>query len=41
MSRSFPRSAWGIVMLANRNVPIDARVSAAYRIMTALAANGH
>jgi CubicO group peptidase (beta-lactamase class C family) len=30
-----------IVMLANRNVPTDARVSAAYRIMTALAASGH
>jgi beta-lactamase class C len=36
-----PEKRLAIVMLANRNFPIDARVSAAYQIMTTLAANGH
>ena len=36
-----PEKRLAIVMLANRNFPIDARVRAAYQIMTALAANGH
>jgi beta-lactamase class C len=32
-----PRKRLGIVMLANKNFPIDARVTAAYRILTSLA----
>ena len=32
-----PKKRMGIVMLANRNFPIDARVKAAHAIITALA----
>ncbi|WP_176057045.1 class C beta-lactamase [Paraburkholderia sp. BCC1876] len=35
-----PGKQLGIVMLANRNVPIDDRVTVAHRILTALAASG-
>lgn len=36
-----PRQRLGIVILANKNFPIDDRVSAAYRILTALADGEH
>jgi beta-lactamase class C len=36
-----PQKHLGIVMLANRNIPNDARVSAAYQILTALAGSEH
>jgi beta-lactamase class C len=36
-----PEKRLGIVMLANRNIQNEARVSAAYQILTALAASGH
>jgi beta-lactamase class C len=36
-----PQKRLGIVMLANRNIPNEARVSAAYQILTELAGSGH
>jgi beta-lactamase class C len=36
-----PQKRLGIVILANRNFPIEARVSVAYQIMTALAGSEH
>ncbi|NML34285.1 class C beta-lactamase [Paraburkholderia antibiotica] len=36
-----PEKRLGIVMLANRNFPLEARVTAAYQILTALAGSAH